>query len=427
MALYNQNGGENWTNKENWLTGPLDTWENVTVVNGRVTELELNNNKLTGEWCSDLLNLSELRILDLSYNDISGSLPSDIDTLTNLTYLNLKNNDFSGEIPPAIGSLSELENLDLSSNDFTGTIPDAICNLTNLIKLDLGYNNLSGEIQENIGNLTNISVLELNSNVLSGAIPPGINNLKSVLTINLSSNQLEGAFPEIENLNQIRQLYFNNNYISDIASLINSPSTLYYLNLKNNNLDFEDLEPLMEKDFSFLYYKPQNIIGGEDTTIAKIVGEKLEITLEIGGSQNQYTWYKDDALLDNPNSSLVVENVVETDAGTYYCEVTNNLVPDLTIRSRKYIVTVSPETYVPSIEEYGIRIAPNPSTGRFTLYNIQEIRDIAIFNIKGERIFFTENNAASEQITINLNNKGLFVLQLKTKKGEILTEKIVIR
>ncbi|WP_237706099.1 leucine-rich repeat domain-containing protein [Thermophagus xiamenensis] len=403
VALYNQNGGESWHSKTNWLSGSVDTWENVTVFNGRVTGLNMPSNNLTGQWCSDLSNLSELRVL------------------------NLLSNNLSGNIPDNISNLKKLETLDLRNNKLSGDFPIGITNITNLKSLDLSGNKFSGEIPSDIEKLTELETLELSRNDFSGTIPSGINNLISIKTLDLSDNQLEGSLPDIDNLTEIRYLYIDNNYFSDISSLLNFPLSLFYLNLRNNYLDFEDLEPLMEKEISILYYSPQKGIETEDSTVVLTAGEKLELEFTVGGSQNQYTWYKDGNIFSENNNSLTIEDVQESDAGTYYCEVTNNLVPDLTIRSRKYIVTVSPETYVPSIEEYGIRIAPNPSTGRFTLYNIQEIRDIAIFNIKGERIFFTENNAASEQITINLNNKGLFVLQLKTKKGEILTEKIVIR
>jgi Leucine-rich repeat (LRR) protein len=46
-ALYNATGGENWANNENWLSEePLDDWFGVTVSDGRVTELALDDNQL---------------------------------------------------------------------------------------------------------------------------------------------------------------------------------------------------------------------------------------------------------------------------------------------------------------------------------------------------------------------------------------------
>ena len=42
VALYNATDGDNWTDKTNWLTdNDLSTWFGVTVLNGRVTELDL--------------------------------------------------------------------------------------------------------------------------------------------------------------------------------------------------------------------------------------------------------------------------------------------------------------------------------------------------------------------------------------------------
>ena len=49
-ALYNATGGANWSNRANWLTdAPLDQWYGVTVDgNGRVIELDLDDNQLSG-------------------------------------------------------------------------------------------------------------------------------------------------------------------------------------------------------------------------------------------------------------------------------------------------------------------------------------------------------------------------------------------
>ncbi len=61
VALYHATDGENWTHNENWLSDePLGKWQGVTVnVNdGRVTQLFLHNNRLTGPIPQSFANLT---------------------------------------------------------------------------------------------------------------------------------------------------------------------------------------------------------------------------------------------------------------------------------------------------------------------------------------------------------------------------------
>ena len=50
VALYNATGGPNWNSNNNWLSDvPISEWSGVTTDdNGRVTELDLSQNQLTG-------------------------------------------------------------------------------------------------------------------------------------------------------------------------------------------------------------------------------------------------------------------------------------------------------------------------------------------------------------------------------------------
>ena len=113
VALYNATDGPNWTDNYNWLSdAPLGEWEGVnTNDDGRVTELVLRDNALSGE------------------------IPAELGSLSNLTYLFLNANDLSGEIPPELGNLSNLEELYLSANDLSGCVPGSL-----LDQLSSSYN-----------------------------------------------------------------------------------------------------------------------------------------------------------------------------------------------------------------------------------------------------------------------------------------------
>ena len=113
VALCNATDCENWGNNAYWLSGfPLHSWKGVsTNVDGRVTQLRLANNALSGEIPAELGSLSNLRDLFLDGNALSGEIPPELGSLSNLSSLSLNNNQLSGEIPPELGSLSKLTSL----------------------------------------------------------------------------------------------------------------------------------------------------------------------------------------------------------------------------------------------------------------------------------------------------------------------------
>ena len=125
-ALYNSAGGGNWQNNTNWRSNePLGTWYGVTTdANGRVTALNLSDNRLRATIPDSLGNLTNLTELTLSDNRLRGTIPASLGNLTNLTSLELRLNNFSGEIPASLGNLTNLTNLDLGENQLSGEIPD---------------------------------------------------------------------------------------------------------------------------------------------------------------------------------------------------------------------------------------------------------------------------------------------------------------
>ena len=104
VALYNATDGENWSNSDNWLSDALlGEWEGVhTYDDGRVTQLDLNGNDLSGEIPAELGSLSWLSSLDLSGNDLSGEIPAELGSLSNLRELELARSGLSGCVPSSL-------------------------------------------------------------------------------------------------------------------------------------------------------------------------------------------------------------------------------------------------------------------------------------------------------------------------------------
>ena len=101
-ALFNATDGENWVNNHNWQTDkPLSAWYGVTTdENGRVTQLSLRGNHLTGAIPPQLGSLSQLIRLVIDDNLLSGKIPPELGNLALLQWLDLDRNQLTGPIPP---------------------------------------------------------------------------------------------------------------------------------------------------------------------------------------------------------------------------------------------------------------------------------------------------------------------------------------
>jgi hypothetical protein len=116
-SIYYSMGGENWVNKENWLSEESHCeWFGVECDRfGALEELILKENKLAGTIPMELSLFSDMQSLWWSTNALTGTLPGDM-----------------------LGSLPRLSILYLNENKLTGTIPDSLRNNGVLRKWSLG-------------------------------------------------------------------------------------------------------------------------------------------------------------------------------------------------------------------------------------------------------------------------------------------------
>jgi photosystem II stability/assembly factor-like uncharacterized protein/Leucine-rich repeat (LRR) protein len=264
-ALYNNTGGTSWTNNEYWISDhPFSVWNGVTASNGRVNEILLNNNNLTGSLPPAFFNLTELTELQLMSNDIggsipsainglskikriffnfnnlSGSIPTEIGDLTTLTQLSLNGNALTDSIPPSIGNLTNLTNLILEDNDLSGSLPDQLYSLTNLTELLLDGNQFTGTISPLIGNLTKLSTLFLNNNQISGSLPTEIGNLVNMGRFRINSNKFYGPLPaSIGNMTNLSTEFSigRNQFSGELPIEIGNLTKLLYIDLSHNQFN----------------------------------------------------------------------------------------------------------------------------------------------------------------------------------------------
>ena len=238
--LYDATNGPSWTYSDNWLSDkPLGKWYGVTTdENGRVMELSLFDNGLSGPIPDSLAELDNLRWLDLSENQLTGALPQGLHHLSQLRWLHLSGNELTGPINPRIGDLSLLRMLALQGNQLTGTIPHELGELVNLKRLYLNDNQLNGEIPPELGRLSSLLELDLSENQLNGVIPPELGRLSSLLELDLSENQLNGVIPpELGRLSSLLELDLSENQLNGvIPPELGNLSDLEQLALYSNQL-----------------------------------------------------------------------------------------------------------------------------------------------------------------------------------------------
>jgi Leucine-rich repeat (LRR) protein len=332
---------------------------------GNLTKLEnlyLSSNKIAGSIPASLGNLTQLRALNIGSNDLSGQIPVELGNLDSLISLVIPNGTLSGTLPEELGNLTRLQYINLSNNQLSGSVPEAIGNLPNLRQLNIGYNQImdpipagimnstlinqlglswnqfTGTIPTGIGNMSNLVDLSLAHNQFTGTLPAELGNLSYLKWLDVSGNQLSGSVPlEYQNLSSLQNFNLNDNQLSDLPDL-SSISGLSGIAIQNNRFTFEDIENNIS--IPGITYVPQENVGTPlDTTLE--TGSDITLSVTVGGNFKQYQWYKGNNLLSGADADTYpLTAVALDDSGSYTCQVTNSVVPDLIIYSNPFHLKV---------------------------------------------------------------------------------------
>jgi len=264
-----------------------EDWEGVTIENGRVVQLMLEEFGLTGAVPAEVGQLASLEALDLGHNKLTSvpavigqlrsltelyldrnqltSLPAEIWQLTSLTVLYLSGNQLTS-LPAEIGQLWLLEELDLRDNQLT-SVPAAIherraagCE----VSLDAGVTTDEGddvrvlrtwramcpELQERWPEdeqpelywegvtMVNGRVVQLRLGEfgLTGAVPAEIGRLSALGVLDLNSNKLTSVPAEIGQLVSLRELYLHGKQLTRLPAEIWQLTSLERLYLGGSQL-----------------------------------------------------------------------------------------------------------------------------------------------------------------------------------------------
>ncbi|MFQ6628038.1 hypothetical protein Gotur_007833, partial [Gossypium turneri] len=266
--------------------------------------------------------------LSIIYTNFSGKLPESIGNLKFLTNLELSYCNFFGPIPSSIANLSHLVNLDPRWNKLFGSIHSSLFTLPSLKTLYLGDNQLVGKIDE-FPNASSslIEVLYIGNNYLTGPIPKSMlqlprlerlhieGNSFSFMKLDMSSLSLRSCnlteFPEfIKAQDKLVELDLSNNHIYGVVPNWLWKSTLSWVDLSFNMIDFPNQLPSSDANFSVpklreLYLEFCNISSFPE--ILRSLENLTELDLsnnKISGAIPNWAWKKSLHYLNLANNHL---------------------------------------------------------------------------------------------------------------------------
>lgn len=362
LVKFNQStNGANWFTKWQFNT-PINTWHGVSInSSGCVTQLNLNNNNLTGSIPNEIGGLAALRKLFLFSNLIEGPIPASIGNLLELEELNLEGNLISGVIPNTIANLNKLSFLSLALNQLQSNIPSGVFSLVELIQLRLNSNQLSGTIPDDIQYLTKLQVLDLSQNKLMGTVPGGISFCTQLQDLSLNDNLFSGNLPSsMSSLTKMINLWLHNNRFTGLVPDLTASPLLslriennfftsipdysvvktfgrndpFGLVMHNNYFTFEDLLPLLDLPRAIYWsFKPQRPIVVDTLQYVQYGSNyPIRIFTDPGIPDNNYKWFKDTQVLTITNQNFFqILNMDEIQEGYYYGSIVNQSFPEFSI------------------------------------------------------------------------------------------------
>ena len=233
--------------KNSWKMGTdCCGWDGVTcdTMTGHVIAVDLSCSGLLGPIHpnSTLFSLRHLQKLNLAHNNIYGSISSEFGGFVNMTHLNLTRSYFTGNFPSEISQLSKLVSLDLSWNFMmrieTPSLKRLVQNLTHLTELVLDYVSMSSVSPNSFMNLSSsLTSLSLSKCGLKGRFPDNIFHLPNLQLLDVSDNyNLTGSLPTYNWSTPLKSLTLTKTKFSiDLPYLISNLKSLKQLRVGGCN------------------------------------------------------------------------------------------------------------------------------------------------------------------------------------------------
>ena len=375
VDLYNQCNGENWEGFDTWLNGPLSTWEQVTVdsASQRVTNVVFKDMNLTGTLPESLADI----------NKMGGKIEFRDDSL------------------------------------LTGTLPAFLWKWTDVERFQVKFAGYNAIDVTGLDSMINLTEFNTEGTPIEGTIPGVIFTLPLVDKLYFHDSEFDQLPDEVTQAVGLERLYVNGDNLTslpDMSGMVWGPGAK--IRFHNNMLTFEDLEPQMviteDTLVEELRYSPQANVGMASTQDLEI-GDTLVLSVEVGGSANQYTWIKGvDEVVGNEmiygSDSVTVEH-----AGSYQLLVQNALVPGLDIFSEIFEVTIGGITSVLDPAYFGdIKVFGNPVENNLRIQTDKNIDEVLMFNPVGQQVHRETIRSNSLDIYMTDLRPGMYLVVLRS-------------
>lgn len=327
--LYQSTHGSKWLNNTGWMTGDPCTypfWFGIYCIEGRVLQINMAYNGLTGSLPSSLARASALQVVRLYSNALTGEIPPGIFALRSLQIFNVNSNQLTGKLPsidmpnlteltlydnsiggdfPSTFNAPNLQLLEVSSNSFTGNLPEGLSASTGLTQLVVSRNSFTGTLPDSYGSLTKlerlwtfynnldrpqipnsyrnlVNLVEVQADGLFGPLPEWIgSSWRKMKLLILINGGLSGGFPEsLCNCKEMVSLrIFNNSLKGELPDCICGMQKLTDLELSDNQFtgqipdNFQDcrsLENLILSRNNFTGTFPRTLSKQENLTIVDV-------------------------------------------------------------------------------------------------------------------------------------------------------------
>jgi len=202
--------------------------------------LNLQHNQIETIPAETFAPMNNLHTLLLSYNKISYLDAYSLNGLYVLSLLSLDNNLVESVHPEAFRNCSSLQDLNLNGNALT-SVPLALQDMRLLRTVDLGENAISNLSDPGFKGMTNLYGLRLIGNQITNITKSVFDDLPSLQILNLARNRIktveQGAFVANSDLQAIR---LDANFLTDISGLLVDISSLLWLNISDNQIEWFD-------------------------------------------------------------------------------------------------------------------------------------------------------------------------------------------
>uniref|UniRef100_A0A803YDC5 Leucine rich repeats and immunoglobulin like domains 1 n=1 Tax=Meleagris gallopavo TaxID=9103 RepID=A0A803YDC5_MELGA len=347
----------------------------------RLTQLELNRNRIRLIEGLTFQGLDSLEVLKLQRNNISKLTDGAFWGLAKMQVLHLDYNSLTEVNSGSLYGLSSLHQLHLSNNSISRINPDGWSFCQKLHELILSYNNLTRLDEGSLADLGGLHVLRLSHNSINHIAEGAFKGLKNLRVLELDHNDISGtiedtngAFTGLENLSKLnlgdnairsiqadafakmkslRQLHINSDSFLCDCQLKWLPPWLVEKELQSfvvatcahpESLKSKSIFAVLPESFVCDDFPKPQIIIQPETTVA-VLGKDIRFTCSAASSSSSpmmFAWKKDNEVLHNAEienfahvrakdgevmeytTILHLRHVTFAHEGRYQCIITNH-------------------------------------------------------------------------------------------------------